>query len=90
MPRLRTLIFGLESRAERAVPSLLGYLDRFFDGDRDTDERRSILLRTLVSMLGPTRVAPGCLDARLYSNLDKRKALLFVEDWASLAVPPKS
>ena len=32
-------------------------------------------------MLGPTRVAPGCLDARLYSDLDGRKALLLVEDW---------
>jgi quinol monooxygenase YgiN len=32
-------------------------------------------------MLGPTRVAPGCLDARLYADLDKHKTLLFVEDW---------
>ena len=34
-------------------------------------------------MLGPTRVAPGCLDARLYSDLDKRKTLLLVEEWDS-------
>jgi quinol monooxygenase YgiN len=47
------------------------------------DERRTALLRTLGSMLGPTRVAPGCLDARLYSDLDKRKTLLLVEDWES-------
>ena len=47
------------------------------------DERRTALLRTLGSMLGPTRVAPGCLDARLYSDLDKRKTLLLVEDWGS-------
>jgi quinol monooxygenase YgiN len=47
------------------------------------DERRTTLLRTLGSMLGPTRVAPGCLDARLYSDLDKRKTLLLVEDWES-------
>ena len=45
------------------------------------DERRTALLRTLSSMLGPTRVAPGCLDARLYSDLDRRKTLLLVEDW---------
>jgi quinol monooxygenase YgiN len=45
------------------------------------DDRRTALLRTLGSMLGPTRVAPGCLDARLYSDLDKRKTLLLVEDW---------
>jgi len=47
------------------------------------DERRTVLLRALGSMLGPTRVAPGCLDARLYSDLDKRKTLFLVEDWES-------
>jgi quinol monooxygenase YgiN len=47
------------------------------------DDRRTALLRTLGSILGPTRVAPGCLDARLYSDLDKRKSLLLVEDWQS-------
>jgi len=47
------------------------------------DERRTALLRTLGSMLGPTRVAPGCLDVRLYSDIDRRKALLLVEDWES-------
>jgi quinol monooxygenase YgiN len=45
------------------------------------DERRAALLRILGSMLGPTRVAPGCLDARVYSDLDRRKTLLLVEDW---------
>jgi quinol monooxygenase YgiN len=47
------------------------------------DERRAVLLRTLAAMLGPTRVAPGCLEARLYSDLDPRKTLLLVEDWDS-------
>jgi quinol monooxygenase YgiN len=47
------------------------------------DERRTALLRALGAMLGPTRVAPGCLDARLYSDLDGRRTLLFVEDWES-------
>jgi quinol monooxygenase YgiN len=46
-----------------------------------SDEVRTALLRTLGSMLGPTRVAPGCLSARLYSDLDKRRALLLVEEW---------
>jgi quinol monooxygenase YgiN len=45
------------------------------------DERRTTLLRTLGSMLGPTRVAPGCLNVRLYADLDKRKTLLLVEEW---------
>lgn len=40
-------------------------------------------MRTLAAMLGPTRVAPGCLEARLYSDLDPRKTLLLVEDWDS-------
>ncbi len=47
------------------------------------DARRTALLRALGAMLGPTRVAPGCLDARLYSDLDHRRTLLFVEDWES-------
>ena len=47
------------------------------------DERRTVLLRALGSLLGPTRVTPGCLDARLYSDLDRRKTLLLVEDWDS-------
>ena len=47
------------------------------------DERRTALLRALGSMLGPTRVAPGCLDARLYSDVDGRRTLLLVEDWDS-------
>src|SRR5216684_6202603 len=47
------------------------------------DERRTVLLRALGAMLGPTRVTPGCLDARLYSDIDRRKTLLLVEDWDS-------
>jgi quinol monooxygenase YgiN len=47
------------------------------------DERRTTLLRTLGAMLGPTRVTPGCLDARLYSDLDRRETLLLVEEWES-------
>src|ERR1700709_2648722 len=48
-----------------------------------SDEKRTVLLRTLGSTLGPTRVAPGCLDARLYSDLDRSKTLLLVEEWES-------
>lgn len=47
------------------------------------DQARTALLRTLGSILEPTRVAPGCLSARLFSDLDKRKALLLVEEWES-------
>ena len=45
------------------------------------DQMRTALLRTLGSVLEPTRVAPGCLSARLFSDLDKRKGLLLVEEW---------
>jgi quinol monooxygenase YgiN len=34
-------------------------------------------------MLGPARVTPDCLDARLYSELDKHKSLLLTEEWES-------
>ena len=47
------------------------------------DQMRTALLRTLGSVLEPTRVAPGCLSARLFSDLDKRKSLLLVEEWES-------
>jgi quinol monooxygenase YgiN len=40
-------------------------------------------VRTLASLLGPTRVASGCIGARLYADLDKRNTLLFVEEWQS-------
>ena len=47
------------------------------------DEVRSELLRILGAMLGPTRAAPGCLDAHLYADLNKRKTLLLLEEWES-------
>jgi len=46
-----------------------------------SDEKQMLILRTLSSLLGPTRVAPGCMDARLYTDLDRLKTLLFVEEW---------
>jgi quinol monooxygenase YgiN len=47
------------------------------------DKRRTAVLRTLGSLLGPTRVVPGCIDARLYSGTDKRRTLLLAEEWQS-------
>ena len=47
------------------------------------DRVRTALLRTLGSVLGPTRVAPGCLSARLLTDIDKLGALVFVEEWES-------
>jgi len=45
------------------------------------DRVRTALLRTLGSVLEPTRVAPGCRSVRLFTDLDKRRALLLVEEW---------
>lgn len=45
------------------------------------DRVRTAVLRTLGSILEPTRVAPGCLSARLLADLDKSKAVLLVEEW---------
>ena len=47
------------------------------------DKKRTAILRTLGSLLGPTRVAAGCIQARLYGDLDKRKTLLLAEEWES-------
>ena len=47
------------------------------------DQVRTALLRMIGSILGPTRVAPGCLSAHLYADIDERKTLLLVEEWRS-------
>jgi quinol monooxygenase YgiN len=48
-----------------------------------SDRVRTALLRTLGSILEPTRVAPGCRSVRLFTDLDKRSALVLVEEWES-------
>src|SRR5450631_1895494 len=47
------------------------------------DTKRTEILRTLGSLLGPTRAAAGCMQTHLYADLDKRKTLLLVEEWES-------
>jgi quinol monooxygenase YgiN len=47
------------------------------------DEKRTAILRTLGALLGPTRAAAGCMQARLYADIDRRKTLLLVEEWES-------
>jgi quinol monooxygenase YgiN len=47
------------------------------------DEKRAEIVRTLGSLLGPTRAAAGCVQARLYVDLDRRKTLCLVEEWES-------
>lgn len=47
------------------------------------DEKRPEILSALGRLLGPTRAAAGCLQAHLYSNVDRSKTLLLVEEWDS-------
>ena len=47
------------------------------------DRVRAALLRTLGSVLEPTRVAPGCRSARLFTDLDRRRSLVLIEEWDS-------
>ena len=47
------------------------------------DEKRAAILRTLGSLLVPTRAAAGCMQAHLYADVDKRKTLFLVEEWES-------
>lgn len=42
-----------------------------------------MLLHSLNRLVAPTRVAPGCLDAWLYTDFDDRNAVVLVEEWES-------
>lgn len=46
-------------------------------------EMATSILRSLSAMLGPTRVAPGCVGARLYTDVDNTTSLVLVEEWES-------
>ena len=45
--------------------------------------QRADFVRDLGALLEPTRVAPGCLGCRLYSDFEDPNAFLWVEEWAS-------
>ena len=45
--------------------------------------RRDEILKTLGSVLGPTRVLPGCLSCRLYQDVENTNTLVLVEEWNS-------
>lgn len=46
-------------------------------------EMRSVLLKTMVGMLEPSRVEKGCLSYRLYEDVEDKNALFLVEEWAT-------
>jgi quinol monooxygenase YgiN len=39
------------------------------------------VVRSVVPMLAPTRVQPGCVSCRLYRDLDDPNALMLIEEW---------
>jgi quinol monooxygenase YgiN len=59
--------------------------DYVFDGNSDLIKRRPSVLKMLSAVLGPTKAAPGCLAARLYSGSEQSTAVLLLEEWRSRA-----
>lgn len=45
--------------------------------------QRADFVRDLGALLEPTRVEPGCLGCRLYSDFEDPNAFLWVEEWDS-------
>lgn len=44
-------------------------------------DKRWALVRSLSGLLAPTRVEPGCLEARLYADIDNANAVILIEEW---------
>jgi quinol monooxygenase YgiN len=44
-------------------------------------KRRDEILRTLRSLLGPTRVLPGCVTCRFYQDVEDPNLLTLIEEW---------
>ena len=45
--------------------------------------RRADFLKSLGGLLEPTRVAPGCISCRLYTDCEDPDAFTLVEEWVS-------
>ena len=41
------------------------------------------ILKSIGSLLEPTRVLPGCLGCRLYTDIEKPNVFMLVEEWDS-------
>ena len=44
-------------------------------------EKRDDILRAFRSLLGPTRVAPGCLRCHVCVDMEDENAIIYVEEW---------
>ncbi len=47
--------------------------------------RRADFLNSVGALLEPTRVLPGCLGCRLYTDIEDPNALTLMEEWESQA-----
>ena len=47
--------------------------------------RQAELVRMMSALLAPTRVQPGCLEARLFVDANDANALMLVQEWSSQA-----
>ena len=47
--------------------------------------KRNEVVRTLNSLLGPTRAQPGCISCHIYSEVEDRNVLILLEEWDSQA-----
>jgi quinol monooxygenase YgiN len=43
--------------------------------------RRDEILKTLSSMIGPTRVLTGCVSCRFYQDVENPNVLTLIEEW---------
>ena len=46
-------------------------------------ERQKTILDAAKLVLGPTKIKPGCIECRLYQDLDEPETLLLIEEWES-------
>jgi quinol monooxygenase YgiN len=47
--------------------------------------RRTDFVQSVAALLGPTRVAPGCIGCRLYADFENVNAFTLAEEWATQA-----
>ena len=45
-------------------------------------EQRGALIDSLLPLLEPTRVMPGCMDCRLYSDFEDANAFCIIVEWS--------
>jgi quinol monooxygenase YgiN len=48
-------------------------------------EKRDEILKTFRSIVGPTRIKPGCISSRIFVDLEDANALSMVEEWETEA-----